>query len=228
MLFLKNNKGRPIPTPKAFPISAYKEKIIYSNKLIQNEENTYHLIQYTDNNGNIVMPDSTIENNLYIFFILLRLFASIAIIFFIVPKLINNEQNETFVLVILGDKFRQPNESNNEKKITKHANYFFSSYALLIKRLAIKYLGINEQHVSIFVKGEEEDFDISSVVPNNKIVTQITIDEIYETEPLKSELKFIPYQNASDLLISLRSLLHKSECKNPNIILFMYDNSILF
>lgn len=85
--------------------------------MIQNEENTYHLIQYTDNNGNIVMLDSTIEDNLYIFFILLRLFASIAIIFFIVPKLIYNEQNETFVLVILGDKFRQPNESNNEKKL---------------------------------------------------------------------------------------------------------------
>ncbi|KAK8880982.1 hypothetical protein M9Y10_003690 [Tritrichomonas musculus] len=98
--------------------------------------------------------------------------------------------------LIACDKFRQPNESNNEKKITKHVNYFFSSYALLIKRLAIKYLGINERHVGIFVKGEEEDFFISSVVPNNKIVTQITIDEIYETEPLQSELKFIPYQNS--------------------------------
>lgn len=117
MLFLTNNKGRPIPTPKSYPIQVNKVKIIYSNKLIQNEENTYHLIQYTDNNGNIVMLDSTIEDNLYIFFILLRLFASIAIIFFIVPKLIYNEQNETFVLVILGDKFRQPNESNNEKKL---------------------------------------------------------------------------------------------------------------
>lgn len=60
MLFLKNNKGRPIP--KAYPISVYKIKIIYSNKLIQNEENTHHLIQYTDNNGNIVMPVSTIED----------------------------------------------------------------------------------------------------------------------------------------------------------------------
>ncbi|KAK8883542.1 hypothetical protein M9Y10_042636 [Tritrichomonas musculus] len=137
----------------------------------------------------------------------------------------NSKQDKTFIFIILPSSARQLNESSSQKNIKKYGNYYFSSYALLIKRLAISHLRINKQHICIFGRGKEENFNINSIISNNKIIVQLTLDEIYETESSQSELEIIPYKNVEDIIISMRSIIDTSKCKNPNIILFLYDQS---
>lgn len=133
-------------------------------------------------------------------------------------------QNNTIIFVILGDiaTYRRP--SFNERDVCKYTNYSFSSYAVLIKRLALK-LGLKSDHIGIFAKGNNNYFNIAPIHPDNKVFVQPTIDEIYETKCLESELNFIPFQECSDLTnISIRKFLKKSKCQKPNIILFMFDH----
>lgn len=137
----------------------------------------------------------------------------------------NSKQDKTFIFIIIPSMARQLYESSSQKNIKKYGNYYFSSYALLIKRLAISHLRINKQNICIFGRGEEENFNINSIISNNKIIVQLTLDEIYETESSQSELEIIPYKNVEDIIISIRSIIVSSKCKNPNIILFLYDQS---
>ena len=133
-------------------------------------------------------------------------------------------QNNTIIFVILGDiaTYRRP--SFNERDVCKYTNYSFSSYAVLIKRLALK-LGLKSDHIGIFAKGNNNYFNIAPIHPDNKVFVQPTIDEIYETKCLESELNFIPFQECSDLTNrSIRKFLKKSKCQKPNIILFMFDH----
>lgn len=86
--------------------------------------------------------------------------------------------DNTFVFAILDDNTLKARDPSNESTVWKCTNYFLTSYALLIKRLAIKHLGINEQHICILRKENESDFDISTLLPDNKILIQLTLDEI--------------------------------------------------
>ena len=196
------------------------DEIILSNKFMPKEENKQRLVLYIDPSNQkkckylysrIML---TILNSLFIF-------ALISISIFVTR---NSDQDNTFVFVILGDQAKKHSQSFNKKNVTTYGNYCFSSLAILIKRLAIKHLGISKKHVGIFGKGQNKDFDISSFVQKNIIVSQLTIDEIYETKTSQSELNFIIFQNVEELIELIRSFIHKTGCLEPNIILFMYDH----
>ncbi|KAK8841591.1 hypothetical protein M9Y10_027234 [Tritrichomonas musculus] len=132
-------------------------------------------------------------------------------------------QKDTFILVILGSSAMHESQSTNQKNMIKYDNYSLSSYSVLIKRLATNHLGIDKQHVCIFAKGENNDFNIASINPF--ISVQLTLNEIYKIKISKSELEFTPFRNLDDLFYKMGSYF-KNFGDNPNkdIILFMYDH----
>lgn len=161
----------------------------------------------SSNNGKLValMTSSIFENTHIILIKLIIFIVTIAILVINIKKLLLQEN--TFIIVINGD---------NTSKL-------FSSYALLIKRLAIKYLGIEKDHILIFEKGG--DNNSTPIIPEKRVFIQLTENEVYETKPLDFEFDFIPFHYTNNILYSIHSFFQRSNCKEPNIILYMYDNA---
>ncbi|KAK8841020.1 hypothetical protein M9Y10_027857 [Tritrichomonas musculus] len=172
-----------------------------------------------------LLTPSIYENISYIHLILIRLALSIVLLsVFVINIKKKFQQENTFIIVILGDSATKLFNSKNENNVKKYGNYCFSSYALLIKRLAIKYLGIKKEHILIFGKGEIGDYNITPIIPKKRIFVQLTVDEIYETKPLDFEFDFMPFQYTENILYLINSFFQSSHCKEPNIILYMYDH----
>ncbi|KAK8878407.1 hypothetical protein M9Y10_005179 [Tritrichomonas musculus] len=189
----------------------YSGNVVDSNIFKSKEETFQNSILY-------------VNHNMRTLHLILAGLVLLVIIVIIINITNNSKQDNTFIFVIIGSSARKLYESSTQKNIQKYGNYCFSSYALLIKRLVLNHLRINKQHICIFGRGKEENYNINSIIPNNKIIVQLTIDEIYETESSQSELEIIPYKNVEDIIITMRSIIDVSKCKNPNIILFLYDH----
>lgn len=224
-LFIENYDKSSNSSEKGVITSAmhglYEEKILISNEFISEGSNISHPLKYTEQN--YLIYKFKIENFPY-FHCVLILSIIIMIIIILTVIFVRNSIDNTFVFVILDDNTLKARESSNESTVLKCTNYFLTPYALLIKRLAIRHLGINEQHICILRKEDESDFDISTLLPDNKILIQLTFDEIYTTKYFKSELNIQNFQNTSTLIVAIKSFLQPFKCKRPNVILFLYDN----
>ncbi|KAK8883144.1 hypothetical protein M9Y10_045792 [Tritrichomonas musculus] len=132
--------------------------------------------------------------------------------------------NNTYIFVILGDYSLKDVDSINEKGITKYPNYSLTSYAILIKRLAIKYLRLSEDHIAILAKGAKKDFEINQILNSKRIIAQLGIsnNDIYSTKVSQSEMNFIYFQKTSDMHDAIKNCLKGN--KNAKIFLFLYDH----
>ena len=126
--------------------------------------------------------------------------------------------------MILGDYALKCVNSINEKGITKYPNYSLTSYAILIKRLAIKHLRLSEDHIAILAKGPQKDFEINQILNSKRIIVQLGINnnDIYSTKVSQSEMNFIYFQKTSDIHDAIKYFLKGN--KNAKIFLFLYDH----
>lgn len=134
--------------------------------------------------------------------------------------------DNTYIYVILGDKVN-PDPPNNQisqnntskKKVVKYTNYSLMSDAILIKRLAMKNLGIHNDHIVIFAKGEKYNF---SCPTNKKILSQLTIDEIYISDLNEKELNFVYYNTIEDIESKIQQQLRRVQ--DAHILLYLDDH----
>ena len=129
--------------------------------------------------------------------------------------------DNTFVFIILGDDALKKLKSAHEKNVYKYYNYSLSSYVILIKRLVIGHLKINEDHITILAKGEQNCFEINKILENDRIVVQLGINETYSTNTSQSEMNFFYFQNSNQIRPKIQSCIGNNQ--NANIILFLYD-----
>ena len=101
-------------------------------------------------------------------------------------------------------------------------SYFCVLAPILIKRLAMQHLKIKEDHIRIFAKTSDEEGNNNILSIYNKVVVQLTLDEIYISDPKDNELEFTEFQNNEELFMSINQIL--GDKKDANIFLYMYDN----
>ena len=124
-----------------------------------------------------------------------------------------------FIFVILGD-CANFNQKYGSKNVRKYINYSLVSDAVLIKRLATRHLKLNPKNIVIFAHGEKTDFDIKSIT--KKISIQISLKEIYKTEPDPDDFNFYYYQKTDMIQGIITSKLEGHP--DAHIILFLDDH----
>lgn len=86
----------------------------------------------------------------------------------------------------------------------------------------MQHLEIKEDHIRIFAKTSDEEGNNNILSIYNKVVVQLTLDEIYISDPKDHELEFTEFQNNEELFMSINQIL--GDKKDANIFLYMYDH----